>query len=145
MAAKARTRKQAEAPVSAPGPKRKSNAGQKTKKTPEYRKALLDAIELGLSDKSACDYACVTPAFFYDWIKTDIEFSEDVTRARGKFVSALQTQIRLAAREDWRAASWLLSRRKPEDYAERQILSVEGEGDSPLDRFMRGKDDPQNS
>ncbi len=145
MAAKARTRKQAEAPVSAPGPKPKSNAGQKTKKTPEYRKALIDAIELGLSDKSACEYACVTPAFFYDWIKTDIEFSEDVTRARGKFVSALQAQIRLAAREDWRAASWLLSRRKPEDYAERQILSVEGEGDSPLDRFMRGKDDPQNS
>ncbi len=145
MAAKASKRTTAEAPVETPGPKRKSNAGQKTKKTPEYRKALLDAIELGLSDKSACDYACVTPAFFYDWIKTDIEFSEDVTRARGKFVSALQAQIRLAAREDWRAASWLLSRRKPEDYAERQILSVEGEGDSPLDRFMRGKDDSANS
>ena len=145
MAAKASTRKQAEAPVSAPGLKPKSRAGQKTKKTPEYRKALIDAIELGLSDKSACEYACVTPAFFYDWIKTDIEFSEDVTRARGKFVSALQAQIRKAALEDWRAGAWLLSRRKPEEYAERQILSVEGEGDSPLDRFMRGKDDPQNS
>ena len=145
MAAKASTRKQAEAPVSAPGPKPKSRAGQKTKKTPEYRKALLDAIELGLSDKSSCDYACVTPAFFYEWIKTDVEFADDVTRARGKFVTALQAQIRKAALEDWRAASWLLSRRKPEDYAERQILSVEGEGDSPLDRFVRGKDDSANS
>ena len=146
MAAKASTRKQVEAPVSAPGLKPKYRpGGVPTKRTPETRAALLHAIEIGLSDRASCDYACVSPDFFYSWIKADSDFSDEITRARGRFVEALQEQIRTAAAADWRAASWLLSRRKPEDYAERQILSVEGEGDSPLDRFMRGKDDSANS
>lgn len=141
MAAKRATPKPAE---DAP----KKGPGRGTIRTPETRAALLDAIGLGLSDKAACEYAGIGSSAFYEWIKADSQFSDDLSRARGAFIREHQRQIASQARQDWRASAWLLSRRRPEDYAERQIVSVEGQADSPLDRFFGTKaegDDPPDA
>lgn len=134
MASKPKKTTTAEAPATAPGPKR-TRVGAHTKRTPETRKALLEAIELGLSDKSSCNYACCSQDFFYEWMKHDIEFSEDVQRARGRFVALHQATIRKAAQEDWKASAWLLARRQPEEYAERQTVEVAG-ARCPLDKLF---------
>jgi hypothetical protein len=123
--------------------------GRQTKRTPETRKTLLDAIELGLSDKAACELAAVCNDFLYSWIKEDDEFSEDVQRARGVFKQTLHRRIANAAQDDWKAASWLLSRRCSDEYAERSILDAMA-APCPLDKLfdpvpVEGTDDTPQS
>lgn len=145
MAAKrASTTKQAEAPATQPGPK-PLKRGAKSKRTPEIRQALLEALEIGLADVHACACAGVGQPFFYLWIREDEQFAQDVKRARGACVRILQEQIASHAGEDWRAGAWLLARRFPGEYAERQILSVDADNGSPLDRFMKGENDSTDS
>ena len=125
----------AEAPATAPGPKRPQKRGAKTKRTEETRKILLDAIEMGLSDKAACELATVGQDFFYIWIRDSEEFSEDVQRARGVFKQTLHARIARAAQDDWKAGAWLLARRYSDEYAERSVIDVPG-APCPLDKLF---------
>lgn len=109
--------------------------GKATKRTPSTRAELLRLIRLGLADVDTCNSVGVSAEFFYSWIRDDIEFAEEVMRARGEAVAVLHEKVATAGDGDWRAAAWLLSRRHPERYAERRIIDG-GNGQCPLDRFF---------
>lgn len=109
--------------------------GKATKRTPSTRAELLKLIRIGLADIDACNSVGVGTSFFYQWIQDDLEFAEEIMRARGEAVAALHAKVAIAGSEDWRASAWLLSRRYPERYAERRIIDG-GNGQCPLDRFF---------
>lgn len=116
-------------------------AHRPTKFTHETVELLLDGIRAGLPIHLACDAAGVAESTFYEWQRGEFprgadkelkaEFPDKLTRARG--VSAL-TNINLianAAKEDWRAAAWILERRFPQDFG-KQALEISGPNAGPI-------------
>ncbi len=112
------------APAKQPGPKPMPPIPNK--RTPECRAMLEEAIGVyGLTDKAAYEYAGISYETFYDWLKTDAEFSESIHRARAKFKAIRAAGIIKAAQQgDWKADAWMLSHRFPEEYAERQVVDT---------------------
>lgn len=139
MAAKARTRKQAEAPVSTPGPKLKRRP---TIRTEENRANILAAIEqYGMCDTSAADYAGISYSAFKEWKREDAAFLADLSRARAKFKAFHMENIVKHARQDARHSEWLLARLFPTEFSERQVIDSSVTMRSPLDRFFARDDE----
>ncbi len=97
-----------------------------TKFTPETVNAILAGIRAGLSLRLAAEAAGVSETTFHQWQRGEfprgadrdlkVQFSEQLTRAKGESARRLTALISSAAVEDWRAAAWLLERRFPADY-----------------------------
>jgi hypothetical protein len=98
---------------------------------PDVRKAILDAVELGLSDKDACTLAGISTRALMRWKNAQGEayrrFRHDLrcARMRGKEqrLDAIRRAFDARAEEpDWRAAAWLMARQYPEEFSEKRIL-----------------------
>jgi len=98
---------------------------------------LTEAVELGMSDKAAADFAGVCYESFYNWKsqgKEDFEKNKDslyadlyfsIKKARGKFIQKNAEKIKkIADKGNWQASAWLLERRAPEDYALQQKVDM---------------------
>jgi hypothetical protein len=112
-----------------------AKTGRATKYTPETIKAIIDVIRVGGSDTDACLMAGVSQETFYTWMKTKLEFSEQVTGARAQGKIERIARIRKHGAKDWRADAWYLERRYPEEYAQQLIIKVTPEQKKVLDRF----------
>ena len=98
-----------------------------TKFTPETVTAILAGIRAGLPYRLAAEAAGIHYDTFNEWQQgrfprgadrqLKAEFSDQLTRARGESARRLTALISTAATADWRAASWLLERRFPQDFA----------------------------
>ena len=106
-----------------------------TKLTPEVQNTFLEAIDIGLTHKLACEYAVISESTFYAWVQRGkaatsgiyLEFLDALARAEAQGASRLLAQIRLHAATDWRAAAWVLERRHPDDYGKRaEVTGKEG-------------------
>ena len=113
-------------------------------KTPAFfenasvRKAFLDCVKLGMPIADALAYAGVSSSSYHDALekgKTAIQngkpdkfskFAEDFKKAQGEFARNNLEIIHQATKKDWHAAAWLLERRKPKDFAQKQEVSAEG-------------------
>ena len=107
----------------------------KCKLTPEVQARICDGIRLGMTYKLAAEYGGVHEASFYNWIKqaTDedegifFEFFKAVTQAKTEAVATNLGYIQEAAEAgEWKAATWILERRHPDDYMKRQEQRVTG-------------------
>jgi hypothetical protein len=98
-----------------------------SKFTPETSRTIITGIRVGLSYDLACEAAGVSFETFRQWRLgkfprgTDPEaktaFLEGIERARGESALRLASIISAAAPNDWKAASWMLERRFPKDFA----------------------------
>ena len=122
--------------------------GRPTKLTPRVRATILEGIRAGLALGRACERAGVHDATYRRWIlrgeqeaeriadgespdpdeRRYYTFRTDATRARAEGLTTLVAQVRLAASDDWRAASWLLSVLDPDTYGKRVNLAGEDGG-----------------
>lgn len=105
---------------------KKSNAGRKSKKTPERVERLLDNLRQGMSQASAITQAGIAKTTFYKWLKEDEQFKTEVETAED-FAEAVQiAQIKALgeAKMDWRAYAWLLERRFPERWSAKRETEV---------------------
>jgi hypothetical protein len=109
-----------------------------TKLTLDVQTTLVFALSEGATIEHACDYAGINPDTYYEWMKRGeagapeySEFSESVTRARGRgIVTDLGTISKAVLAGDWKAAAWRLQHRYPAEYGAK--LKISGDADNPL-------------
>ena len=93
------------------------------KLTDEVRNIIIDAIEAGLSNKTAAALAGIHETTFYQWIQRGegthptlapapryTNFSSDVKRARAIGEQKLLQRIAEESQKNWTAAAWMLER-----------------------------------
>jgi hypothetical protein len=98
-----------------------------TKFTATTVDAVLAGVRAGLPYRLAAEAAGIHYDTFNEWkqgrfprgadrqLRT--EFSDQLTRAQGQSALRLTALISTAAKDDWRAAAWILERRFPKDFA----------------------------
>ena len=106
-----------------------------TKEAEKKIQAVLDGISQGLDTKAACGIARVPYSTWRYWIKLAEEGKESYGNLalRAGEADAARKQIyfatlREAAKEDWKAAAWLLEKLYPNEYGNRSTVAHEGEG-----------------
>lgn len=114
----------------------------KTKRTAEVRDAIIRALELGANRVTAYQAANVSHDTFYKWMADDPAFSEAVKSAEARFVTKNLERIDKAAQEmTWTASAWLLERRRPDDFSQRQRIDVKQLDDATLVRLLAAEAD----
>lgn len=99
---------------------------------------VLEALEAGASRAGAAAYAGIHRDTLRAWINSDpelktlIEQAEDLAEAN--YLQVVQHEATGRTKESWKAAAWLLERRKPELYGQRRTLEVTGEVDVRIAR-----------
>lgn len=88
------------------------------------RAALIAALETGHTRRAASQLAGINHTTLYAWIAADPTFSNAVSLAEAKAEEYYLDCIRQAAREDWRAGAWYMERRRAEDYARKDTVTV---------------------
>ena len=93
------------------------------KLTPKRQDAIAELIAEGVPCRYACESVGISTATFYRWLALGREgsprhekFVAAVDEAMARSVSTLVLQVAEAARTDWRAAAWLLTRRAPQEF-----------------------------
>ena len=99
--------------VARTGAKGKYNAGTVA--------VIIEALELGMTQRAACNVANIDPATFYDWLNKHDDFSNAVNAARDKGKRDALLAIREAGKDPkhWAANAWYLERSFPEEYRQR--------------------------
>lgn len=86
---------------------------------------IITALKAGNTRTDAYHYAGISGTVFYDWMKVDPEFYDQVIQAEAVAVVNHVTRIAQAAAEgNWQAAAWWLERRKPLEYGKASRLDV---------------------
>jgi ribosomal protein L32E len=98
--------------------------------------AIANAIRLGVPLKYASGLCALNHATVLEWIARGVEdvqagktsvhvdFATLVAQARGEFVAQNVRNVSDAGSSDWRASAFLLERRAPDEFAERQQVEV---------------------
>lgn len=97
--------------------------GRPSKFTPEREQRLLDEVRSGNSHRVACRAAGITEETLSQWRRHKPVFAEAFMRAEAESEADLVAEVRHA--DDWRAKAWLLERRFPETWSQRQRLEVD--------------------
>lgn len=81
---------------------------------------LLLALGTGITREAACSHAQIHRTTLYRWLAADPALRVRVEKAEADFEVRLAAQIVQEAAEDWRAAAWMLERRRPASYGRAQ-------------------------
>ena len=93
---------------------------RRSKLTPEVKARVIQAIQTGATYEICAQYAGISPATLYNWMKQGrerkqkdkVEFLEDIKRAESRGAIANLGLIQRAAQDgDWKASAWILERR----------------------------------
>lgn len=104
-----------------------ARVGRPTKLTPRTRAVLLDAIESGATFVLAAHAASITYETFNEWRKQYPYFSEAVENAVANSALFHLRNIKEHAADDWRASSWILEHRFPDEYGSKARVQVDGQ------------------
>jgi hypothetical protein len=114
---------------------KRPGSGKKTKRTPENRKKIIQALRMGQMPMNAARYAGMSWQTYNDWRKKDADFDAECEAALAELELGLLTKIEAAARDPkhWTAAAWKLERLFPERYRRRtDPVEVTGPNGTPL-------------
>lgn len=131
-----------------------AKAGRRYKLTPEVSARICEGVRLRMGHKHAAIRAGVSQGVFYKWMqageklqrqindgeqvkptpyeKACLQFVEDVTRAISDGQAALLAMVHQGARDDWRAASWILERRHPYSFSKRHFEKLQENKDESI-------------
>ena len=120
---------------------RKENMKKTGRKTrleiqPKLLEELCEILLSGNTIRTACQTMGLSESTFHDYIRRGdpsqpaheprfAQFSQAITRARAEGKRELVRLVAKAAKEDWRAAAFLLERSWPEEYGRRAPEEVE--------------------
>ena len=115
-----------------------------TIRTPKKRRAVLKALEAGLSVSAACRSAVMSRSAYFDWLANDVEFAADVQAAIDAGTDRLEDIAQSRAEDSSDTLMiFLLKARRPDKYKERQSLEHTGKDGVPLTIvFGERKDGP---
>ncbi len=125
--------------------------GRPSKLTADIQSRIVSAVRCGASFKNACVAAGISERTFQRWrqkgehqgAKTEYRrFWRDLTQAEQEGQTARLAIIQKAARNDWRAAAWLLERMNPERFSLRYKIEHSGkvEHSAAVDAVRRSLD-----
>lgn len=88
----------------------------------------LDLIKQGHSIRAACGLSKMPRQTLYDWMNSRPEVRELVDEALDEGLGHIEQKFLAAASHDepidWRALSWVLARRFPNEYGQRRELEI---------------------
>jgi hypothetical protein len=88
-----------------------------TKYSDERAAKVLEAVAIGTTYELAAKYAGISADTLTRWRQRNAAFAEQIEQAEGRAAVGWLAKIeREANNGDWRAASWKLERRYPQDY-----------------------------
>lgn len=91
--------------------------GRPTKYSDERAAKILEAISIGATYELAAKYAGISRDTLTRWRQRYAAFATQLEEAEGRAAVGWLAKIeREASNGDWRAASWKLERRYPQDY-----------------------------
>lgn len=121
-----------------------SEAGRKSKLTPELVEKITDYIKLGNNNRAAAALSGLGEATFYRYLANAeednpepefVEFKEAIEKARAEAEARAVATIRKAGIEGkWQASAWWLERKNPEEWGATSKLKQEitGANGAPL-------------
>lgn len=110
-------------------------AGRQTVFTPERAEKIVEALRLGVTQRTAITYGGIGESTFYRWLadakKPDApqelkEFWESVKAARAEAEVRNVAIIQNAARKQWQAAAWFLERSFPSNWSRTDRHEITG-------------------
>lgn len=119
-----------------------SNAGRKSKLTPEVVEKITGAIKMGNDNKVAAALAGISEPTYYMWLdkakepnarKVYVEFLESVEQAQAQAEAFAVAKVQKAANDGkWQASTWWLERKHPKRWGQtnkikQEISGVNGE------------------
>jgi hypothetical protein len=105
--------------------------GRRSKATESRIEALLAALGTGCTREAAAGHAGIHRTTLYRWLETDPGLRARVEKAEADVEVRLAAQIVQAVPDDWRAAAWLLERRRPASYGRAQAAVVAADASAP--------------
>ncbi|MDO4630378.1 MAG: hypothetical protein Q4C70_14460, partial [Planctomycetia bacterium] len=98
-------------------PKKKA-VPKTTPLTAKQKDEIIAIIAVGCSRKTAASYVGTTPAFIRKTAQKDAKFAEALQHADVQAEISSMKNVTAAARQEryWKAATWILERKNPEDY-----------------------------
>lgn len=132
-----------------------AKAGRRHALTPEVSARICEGIRLRMSNKHAAVRGGVSEATFYLWMSTAeklqrriddgervgritdyqkkcLQFLENVRRAISDGQAALLAMVHQGARDDWRAAAWILERRHAASFSKRHYQAMQENKDESI-------------
>lgn len=131
--------------------------------------ALGEAIGVGATIETACDYAGISPSTFYSWQERAanhiaqmeewelddpapdeaifVEFLEHLLKKKGEGAVGFLAMIQQIAQtsNQWTAYAWILERMYPESYSRAATVHVTGHTSLSIGGSRPGEDAPQRS
>jgi hypothetical protein len=115
----------------------------RTKLTPQVQQAIVEALEHGMHQESACTRAGINKVTYYRWLQrgeSDDEadeiyrnFRNAVEKARAQPEAEALEAIKVAWRDGtWQAAAWFLERSHPHKYGRISRTEVSGPEGKPV-------------
>ena len=83
-----------------------------------------DALSRGLTFEQACIFVSVNPIDIRKYAEKNPDFFRQINEAEIKFSMYLIDKIMGHARDNWKAAAWLLERKYPEKWAEVKSVDI---------------------
>lgn len=115
--------------------------GRPTKLTPELQADLIEALEHGMHQESACNRVGIAKATFYKWMERGRNEPESiygdlvdaVEKARARPEAEALSAIHAAWRDGtWQAAAWFLERSHPQKYGRINRTEISGPEGEPI-------------
>ena len=105
--------------------------GRRSKVTEGRIEALVIALGTGCTREAAARHAGIDRTTLYRWVERDQAIRARVEKAEADVEVRLAAQIVQAAPVDWRAAAWLLERRRAASYGRAQAAAAVVAGGAP--------------
>ena len=96
-----------------------------TKRTPERREAILRSLRIGNTRTASAAGAGLSLDVLSRWIAGSAEFRGEVLIAEAEAEQRFLGVVAKAATDDWRAAAFWLERRRYQDYARRDRMTMQ--------------------
>jgi uncharacterized protein YoaH (UPF0181 family) len=90
---------------------------------------ILELISQGLSQTDAISVVGISYSTFHSWMKADAELVADVKRAEISLKLKHLQNIQRHSENDVRASQWLLARKFPLEFGEKQTIDMNTKGD----------------
>ena len=97
---------------------------RRSKATEARIEALVIALGTGCTREAAARHAGIDRTTLYRWLERDAAIRIRVEKAEADVEVRLAAQIVQAAPDDWRAAAWMLDRRRPRSYGRAQAAAA---------------------
>src|SRR5215831_10450469 len=103
-------------------------AGRPRKIQGEVERRLLKALSNGAPIRIACGAAGVAQSVYFDECQRNPEFAKQATRARDEAAAEMLELIKVAGKEDWRAAAKFIELSHPRDFnvQRHEVTGAEG-------------------